>query len=102
MLHTAACLVIFAIIFAISLSLYLLAENLKAALSFHCASLPSLSDTEEQIQHEPCTSSSSLDVQSPLTDTSQCEEEEEFRGEEGVEAQALNLSTAAQLQVIEY
>ncbi|XP_056603224.1 rho guanine nucleotide exchange factor 28 isoform X2 [Triplophysa dalaica] len=75
------------------------AENLKAALSFHCASLPSLSDTEEQIQHEPCTSSSSLEVQSPLTDTSQCEEEEEFRGEEGVEAQALNLSTAAQLQV---
>ncbi|KAA0717169.1 Rho guanine nucleotide exchange factor 28 190 kDa guanine nucleotide exchange factor [Triplophysa tibetana] len=74
------------------------AENLKAALSFYCASLPSLSDTEEQIQHEPCTSSSSLEVQSPLTDTSHCEEEE-FRGEEGLEAQDLNLSTAAQLQV---
>ncbi|XP_057209012.1 rho guanine nucleotide exchange factor 28 isoform X2 [Triplophysa rosa] len=74
------------------------AENLKAALSSHCASLPSLSDTEDQVQHEPCTSSSSLEVQSPLTDTSQCEEEE-LRGEEGVEAQGLNLSTTAQLQV---
>lgn len=81
-------------------SLSLLAENLKTALSSHCASLPSLSDTEEQVQHEPCTSSFSSEVQSPLSDTSRSEEEE-LRGDEGVEAQALNLNTGADVYNIQ-
>nr|XP_055055601.1 rho guanine nucleotide exchange factor 28 isoform X3 [Misgurnus anguillicaudatus] len=66
------------------------AENLKAALSSHCAII------EEQIQHEPCTSPSSplSEPQSPLADTSRCEEEER-RGEGGVETEAIIHSIVA-------
>ncbi|XP_065122864.1 rho guanine nucleotide exchange factor 28 isoform X3 [Paramisgurnus dabryanus] len=66
------------------------AENLKAALSSHCTSI------DEQIQHEPCTSPSSplSELQSPLADTSRCEEDEQ-RGEGGVETEAIIHSIVA-------
>ncbi|KAK7164689.1 hypothetical protein R3I94_003164 [Phoxinus phoxinus] len=72
------------------------AENLRAALSSHCASAAVLSGPEEQTQSEPCASSSPLppENQSPLTDThhSEEEEEEEWRGEEDLKTQAFNPS----------
>ncbi|XDV20609.1 hypothetical protein PO909_025911, partial [Leuciscus waleckii] len=74
------------------------AENLRAALSSHCASADVLSGPEEQTQSEPCASSSPPppDNQSPLTDTHHSEEEEEeWRGEEGLKTQAFNHSADA-------
>ncbi|KAK7173263.1 hypothetical protein R3I93_003163 [Phoxinus phoxinus] len=73
------------------------AENLRAALSSHCASAAILSGPEEQSQSEPCASSSPLppENQSPLTDTHHSEEEEEEeegRGEEDLKTQAFNPS----------
>ncbi|XP_051958149.1 rho guanine nucleotide exchange factor 28 isoform X3 [Xyrauchen texanus] len=65
-------------------------ESLKAALSFHCTSPV----VQEETQVEPCTPPSPLpsEGQSPPADTTQ-REEEQGRGEEGLETQALNHST---------
>lgn len=65
------------------------AENLRVALSSHCASAAVLSGPEEQTQSDPCSPSSPLppENQSPLADTHHSEEEEEeeeWRGEEGL------------------
>ncbi|XP_039505926.1 rho guanine nucleotide exchange factor 28 isoform X2 [Pimephales promelas] len=67
------------------------AENLRAALSSHCASAAVLSGPEEQTQSETCAPSSPLppENQSPLTETHHSEEEE-WRGEEGLKTQAFN------------
>uniref|UniRef100_A0A8C1U4L3 Rho guanine nucleotide exchange factor (GEF) 28a n=1 Tax=Cyprinus carpio TaxID=7962 RepID=A0A8C1U4L3_CYPCA len=68
------------------------AENLKAALSSHCASTAAVpSCPEEQTQPEPSSPSSPLppENQSPLMDPVQ-RDEEEWRGEEGLETQAFN------------
>ncbi|XP_067264549.1 rho guanine nucleotide exchange factor 28 isoform X5 [Chanodichthys erythropterus] len=71
------------------------AENLRAALSSHCASTAAvLSSPEEQTQSEPCASSSPSENQSPLTDTLQSEEEE-WKGEEGLKIQAFNHNSDA-------
>uniref|UniRef100_A0A673GLV5 Rho guanine nucleotide exchange factor 28-like n=1 Tax=Sinocyclocheilus rhinocerous TaxID=307959 RepID=A0A673GLV5_9TELE len=73
------------------------AENLKAALSSHCASTAAVpSCPEEQTQPEPCSPSSPLspENQSPLMDPLQ-RDEEEWRGEEGLETQAFNHSSDA-------
>lgn len=78
------------------ISLSLLAENLKAALSSPCASAAVPSCPEEQTESEPC-SPSSLQLpenQSLPMDTIQ-KEEEEWRGEEGLETQAFNQSSDA-------
>ncbi len=75
-----------------AVSLSLLAENLKAALSSHSASTVAVpSCPEEQTQPEPCSPSFPLppENQSPLMDTLQ-RDEEEWRGEEGLETQAFN------------
>ncbi|RXN28701.1 rho guanine nucleotide exchange factor 28-like isoform X1 [Labeo rohita] len=72
------------------------AENLKAALSSPCASAAVPSCPEEQTESEPC-SPSSLQLpenQSLPMDTIQ-KEEEEWRGEEGLETQAFNQSSDA-------
>ncbi|XP_059404077.1 rho guanine nucleotide exchange factor 28-like isoform X2 [Carassius carassius] len=72
-------------------------ENLKAALSSHCASTAAiLSCPEEQTQPEPCSPSSplSLEHQSPLMDTLQ-REDGDWRGEECLETQAFNHSSDA-------
>ncbi|XP_067294714.1 rho guanine nucleotide exchange factor 28 isoform X2 [Pseudorasbora parva] len=70
------------------------AENLRAALSSHCASAAILSGPEEQTQSEPYAPSSPLPPEnlSPLTDTHQSEEEE-WRAEEGLKTQAFNHSS---------
>ncbi|KAL1275041.1 hypothetical protein QQF64_027855, partial [Cirrhinus molitorella] len=71
------------------------AENLKAALCSHCASTAAdPSCPEEQTQLEPCSPSSLLppENQSPPMDTLP-KEEEEWRGEEGLETQAFNQSS---------
>uniref|UniRef100_A0A8C1EPD2 Rho guanine nucleotide exchange factor 28 n=1 Tax=Cyprinus carpio carpio TaxID=630221 RepID=A0A8C1EPD2_CYPCA len=73
------------------------AENLKAALSSHCASTAAVpSCPEEQTQPEPSSPSSPLppENQSPLMDPVQ-RDEEEWRGEEGLETQAFNHSSDA-------
>uniref|UniRef100_A0A672RHA8 Rho guanine nucleotide exchange factor 28 n=1 Tax=Sinocyclocheilus grahami TaxID=75366 RepID=A0A672RHA8_SINGR len=73
------------------------AENLKAALSSHCASTAAVpSCPEEQTQPEPCSPSSPLppENQSPLMDPLQ-RDEEEWGGEEGLETQAFNHSSDA-------
>ncbi|XP_059406533.1 rho guanine nucleotide exchange factor 28-like isoform X5 [Carassius carassius] len=73
------------------------AENLKAALSSHCVSTAAVpSCPEEQSQPEPCSPSSPLspENQSPLMDPVQ-RNEEEGRGEEGLETQAFNHSSDA-------
>ncbi|XP_051978943.1 rho guanine nucleotide exchange factor 28-like isoform X3 [Xyrauchen texanus] len=66
------------------------AESLRSALSFHGAS----SAVQEVTQPEPCTSPSPppFDGLGSRADTSQSEKEE-WRGEEGLETQALNHST---------
>ncbi|XP_042612293.1 rho guanine nucleotide exchange factor 28-like isoform X4 [Cyprinus carpio] len=72
-------------------------ENLKAALSSHCASTPAiLSCPEEKTQPEPCSPSSPLSLQHqiPLMDTLQ-REDGDFRGGEGLETQAFNHSSDA-------
>ncbi|XP_016430499.1 rho guanine nucleotide exchange factor 28-like isoform X2 [Sinocyclocheilus rhinocerous] len=72
-------------------------ENLKAALSSHCASTAAiLSCPEEQTQPESCSPSSplSLEHQSPLMDTLQTEDGD-WRGEGGLETQAFNHSSDA-------
>ncbi|XP_016142342.1 rho guanine nucleotide exchange factor 28-like isoform X2 [Sinocyclocheilus grahami] len=72
-------------------------ENLKAALSSHCASTAAiLSCPEEQTQPKPCSPSSPLflEHQSPLIDTLQTEDGD-WRGEEGLETQAFNHSSDA-------
>ncbi|XP_016358279.1 rho guanine nucleotide exchange factor 28 isoform X3 [Sinocyclocheilus anshuiensis] len=73
------------------------AENLKAALSSHCASTAAVpSCPEEQTQPEPCSPSSPLppENQSPLMDPLQGDEEE-WGEEEGLETQAFNHSSDA-------
>ncbi|XP_052412726.1 rho guanine nucleotide exchange factor 28 isoform X5 [Carassius gibelio] len=77
------------------------AENLKAALSSHCASAAAVpSCPEEQTQLEPCSPSSPLspENQSPLMDPVQ-RNEEEGRGEEGLETQAFNHSSDADYNI---
>ncbi|KAL0193272.1 hypothetical protein M9458_011568, partial [Cirrhinus mrigala] len=71
-------------------------ENLKAALSSHCASAAVPSCPEEQTESEPCSPSSLQppENQSPPMDTLQ-KEEEDWRGEEGLETQAFNHSSDA-------